>query len=271
MLKIGEFSKLSRISIRMLRHYDELGLLEPLTIDKFSGYRYYSESQLITAGKIAAFKDMGFSLSEIAEMLAETDAELIGEKLDKKKSELSNQLLQTKWRIKLVETARERLRKDYNAMKYDVTLKTLPERYVASIRKIIPSYKHEGMLWGIMMQETAPLNMTDGDPCLCSVIFHDGEYKEENVDIEAMKTVIGSYPDTENVKFKKVAPITFASATYKGPYEMINEVNIAVAQWVSDNGYEFADKTFNIYHVSPNETNDPNEFVTEVCYPVKKK
>ena len=43
MLKIGEFSKLSRVSIRMLRHYDELGLLAPQSIDPFTGYRYYGE------------------------------------------------------------------------------------------------------------------------------------------------------------------------------------------------------------------------------------
>ena len=54
MLKIGEFSKLSRISIRMLRHYDETGLLRPTEIDRFTGYRYYCEDQLPVAGRIAA-------------------------------------------------------------------------------------------------------------------------------------------------------------------------------------------------------------------------
>ena len=69
MLKIGEFSKLSRISIRMLRHYDEIGLLTPETIDPFTGYRYYSEAQLFTAGRITALKDMGFKLCDAAELL----------------------------------------------------------------------------------------------------------------------------------------------------------------------------------------------------------
>ena len=69
MLKIGDFSKLSRISIRMLRHYDELGLLTPETIDPFTGYRYYSEAQLFTAGRINALKAMGFRLCDAAEVL----------------------------------------------------------------------------------------------------------------------------------------------------------------------------------------------------------
>ena len=59
MLKIGTFSKLSRLSIRMLRRYDELGLLQPVHTDPFTGYRYYREEQLTTAGRIAALRDMG--------------------------------------------------------------------------------------------------------------------------------------------------------------------------------------------------------------------
>ena len=62
MLKIGEFSKLSRVSVRMLRHYDEIGLLKPAETDRFMDYRYYREDQLPIAGRIAALKDMGFSL-----------------------------------------------------------------------------------------------------------------------------------------------------------------------------------------------------------------
>ena len=69
MLKIGEFSKLSRVSVRMLRHYDEIGLLKPAEIDRFTEYRYYREDQLPTAGRIAALKDMGFSLADIVRIL----------------------------------------------------------------------------------------------------------------------------------------------------------------------------------------------------------
>ena len=69
MLKIGEFSKLSRVSVRMLRHYDEIGLLKPAEIDTLTDYRYYREDQLPTAGRIAALKDMGFSLADIVRIL----------------------------------------------------------------------------------------------------------------------------------------------------------------------------------------------------------
>ena len=70
MLKIGDFSRLSQISIRMLRHYDELGLLIPESTDPFTGYRYYGEAQLSDARKISMLKAMGFPLAEIVGILA---------------------------------------------------------------------------------------------------------------------------------------------------------------------------------------------------------
>ena len=70
MLKIGDFSKLSRNSVRMLRHYDEIGLLTPEATDAFTGYRYYTEAQLTQANRIASLKAMGFGLAEIAALLS---------------------------------------------------------------------------------------------------------------------------------------------------------------------------------------------------------
>lgn len=271
MLKIGEFSKLSRVSIRMLRHYNEIGLLAPEMIDPFSGYRYYSEAQLLTVGRITALKEMGFSLAGISELLACYDdrAELERQLL-LKRAEAREAAEEAERRLRLLDTAIERLRKD-EPMKYDVTVKTIPERCVASVRQIIPSYDLEGHLWSIFLKETAHMHIQDGDPCLCVALFYDGEYKEADVDVEIQKSVKGSYPDTEHVKFKTVPAVQVASAVCKGSYDQISEVNAAVASWVEANGYVFDGIAFNIYHVSPHETQNPEEFVTEVCYPVRKK
>ncbi len=270
MLKIGEFSKLSRVSIRMLRHYDEIDLLAPAAIDPHTGYRYYSEDQLPIVCRITALKDLGFGLSLIGEILAcGENREQIDHYLAIRQIELEQQAADTARRLRLLDTARRRLQKEEATM-YDVTLKSLPERQVASVRMTIPSYDQEGMLWSILVSETASLHIQPDDPCYCSVIFHDGEYRESDVDVEAQKTVKGSYHNTEHVKFKIMPPVTFASATYQGPYSEINAVNAAVAAWVRDNGYIYDAPAFNIYHISPHETQNPEEFVTEICYPVRK-
>jgi DNA-binding transcriptional MerR regulator len=256
----------------MLRHYDDIGLLVPKSTDYFTNYRNYSEDQLPIAGRITALKDMGFRLAAISEILKCYDnPQALAEFLRVKEAEVQAEVKEAGRRLLLLETAINRLRKDGTMINYNVTLKELPKRYVASVRKLIPSYEQEGMLWQILMQETANLRLQDGDPCYTLAIFHDKEYKESDVDVEVQKSVKGSYPNTEHVVFKTEPPVLIASATYKGSYEKVNEVNEAVANWVKDNGYDFNGLSFNIYHISPHETQNPEEFVTEVCYPVKKK
>ena len=121
MLKIGDFSKLSRVSIRMLRHYDDIGLLKPAETDTFTGYRYYREDQLFTIGRITALKDMGFSLSDIIRILENyDDPEKMESFLSARQEELSRLSKETEYKLMLLETARKRLRKE-QIMNYDVT------------------------------------------------------------------------------------------------------------------------------------------------------
>ena len=87
------------------------------------------------------------------------------------------------------------------------------------------------------------------------------------MDLMAWKTVKGSYPDTQHVKLPEA---TVASCTIKGSYTLITEVYEAMVAWMEANGCEAAGAIFNICHVSPQETQNPDEFVTEFCYPVKK-
>ena len=156
-------------------------------------------------------------------------------------------------------------------MNYDVTIKTFPARYAATVSTTIPRYEEEGSVWSILVGETAPLHLVPADPCLCGVTFLDGEYKEKDVEVMAWKTVKGSYPDTEHVKFRTLPEVTAASCVFKGGYDQISDVYAAMGTWIAANGYQPDGLMFNIYHVSPRETRSPDEFVTEACCPVKKK
>lgn len=270
MLKIGDFSKLARISIRMLRHYDSMGLLTPESIDRFTGYRYYSEAQLPLACRINALRDMGFGLSDMQEILREGDG-TFRRRLEEKRAELGDQAEGLRRRMLLLETAIERLGKEGSAMTYHVTRKVLPEMYMACVRQVIPCYEREGDVWQLMGRELEPLHVQDGNPSYTLVVFYDGDYKEENVDVEARKNVIGTYPDTEHVKFKTIPAVEIASVTQKGGYDWISEANAVLANWIHDNGYEIDGLGFNIYHVSPHESRNPDDWVTEVCYPIRKR
>ena len=230
-----------------------------------------AKRQLAAASRITALREMDFSLAAIGEMLRSGERETVDSFYCERLRTLTEQLQAIHQRIALVESARKRLRKDEKAMEYQVNLKTIPERYAACVRMTLPRYDAEGMLWSTLMSETARMNLVADDPCLCCAVFHDGEYKEEDVDVEVQKTVKGHYEDTEHVRFKTLPAVQVASVVHKGSYSTLGAAQAALAAWVRDNGYAYAAPSFSIYHVSPHETRDPDAFVTELCTPVVKK
>lgn len=266
MLKIGDFSKLSRVSVRMLRHYDDIGLLKPAEIDEFTGYRYYREEQLFIAGRIAALKDMGFSLADIVRILEiYDDKDKFENFLLAKQEELSALAKQTEYKLMLLDTARKRLKTEQN-ISINVTVKTIPERYAATVHTVIPHYEDEGMAWEMFRECQKPLVPTD--PCFAAAEFLDEEYKEENVEIIAWMTVKGEYRDTEHVKFKTLPAVKVASCVIKGGYVQMNDAIATIVSWINANGYKVSGHMFNIYHVGPAQTKIPDEYVTEVCFPI---
>src|SRR5260221_4653105 len=93
MMRIGDFSKLSRVSIKPLRYYDEMGLLKPISIDGSTGYRSYAASQLPRLNRILALKDLGFSLQQIGQVLNEgVSSEQLHGMLRLKRAELQQQI-----------------------------------------------------------------------------------------------------------------------------------------------------------------------------------
>ena len=272
MLKIGTFSKLSRISVRMLRYYEEMGLLAPNEVDTATGYRYYGEGQLMEAERIRALREMGFGIGAVREILSAChDPAALEQLLRIRREELCGEIQAAKQRLLLLETTLKRVGKDGIVENYNVTVNEIPGRYAASLRKSIPDYAREGELWGQMMEETAPQHIQMAEPCWSMAIFHDKEYREESVDVEIQMAVKGRYTDTPHVRFLELPPQLVAAVTCKGSYQQMAGVNQALSSWIAGNGYEMDGPMFNIYHVGPAQTQDPEEWITEVCMPVKPR
>ena len=272
MIRIGDFSKLSKVSIRMLRHYNDIGLLAPIHVDEQTSYRYYGAEQLSTVNKIQVLREMGFSLSTIKEILdTYGDAGSLRNYLKVQQSQMQQEADLMEKRLLLLENTLKRIGDDEAFMEHMVTIKEIPQRYVASLRKTIPSYSDEHILWEQVASETEKQNLQMANPSYGLAIFHDEGYKESDVDVEIQISVTGTYTDTENVRFKVVEPIMVASAIVKGGYEQLTPVNEAIATWVTDNNYDFNGAMFCIYHVSPGHDPNPENWVTEICYPVNKQ
>ncbi len=109
MLKIGEFAEETQVTIKTLRHYAKLGLLKPVWIDRFTGYRYYTREQMVRLNRIMALKDLGFTLTQIGQVLQEelTLDELRG-MLRLKYAELEQHIGEEQARLSRIE---ERLRR----------------------------------------------------------------------------------------------------------------------------------------------------------------
>ena len=127
MFKIGDFSKLSRVPVKTLRYYDEIGLLPPEQVDQYTGYRYYSAHQLERLNRILALKDLGLSLEQIRQMLVQSlPADQIRGMLRLKQAELAEEISDNQARLARVEARLRQIEQENGMPDYEVTIKKLP-------------------------------------------------------------------------------------------------------------------------------------------------
>src|SRR5215475_6326058 len=124
MIKIGEFSKLVQVPVATLRYYDQVGLLKPVEVDRLTGYRYYSASQLPRLHRILALRGLGFSLEQIAEVLDEglTPEQMRG-MLRLRQAQISQQLAEVQSQLVEVEMRLQQIEREEQLSAYDVILK----------------------------------------------------------------------------------------------------------------------------------------------------
>lgn len=271
MLKISDFSKLSRISIRMLRFYDDKDILKPMIV-KENGYRYYDPKQLLQASHIQYLRYLGLSTSQIKHIFSHfQNNQNIQKYLQDHLNELKDEQNQINEKIDALTKTIEKMKKEDVMMHYQVEVKTIPSKYMMCKRAIIPSYEKEGLLWQGLCHEIQETNMDieKVENGLVMAVFHDPGYKESEVDVEIRTEVKGCYEDTENIKFKHIPEVQVASITFTGGYEHITDISYNIAKWISEHHYEICGPDFSIYHVGYFQTNNPEEFVTEICYPIR--
>lgn len=126
MLSIGEFARLAGVSVRMLRHYDHLGLLTPERVDPYSGYRSYEPAQLDRANRLIALKDLGFTLEQVGRMLDDgLSSDQVSALLRERRDELIAQIAGDRDRLRSVEARLRLVQKEEPMSEY--TEQALPE------------------------------------------------------------------------------------------------------------------------------------------------
>ena len=227
---------MNKITTKTLRHYEKIGLLFPEVVDKFTHYRYYSSKQLTRLNQIQTLKQMGLSLTEIKEIIDKPEGALFYLKL--KEKELKENIVKEKKKLNHVINYLSRL-KGEGIMKYNPVIKTLPECIVASMRFTAPSYDSYFEIIPKMGEEMEKLGAICAKPEYCFNLYHDGEYKEKDIDVEVCEAVVDFCQDSDTVKFKKIPRIEKAVCVlHKGAYEFLPDAYNFVFEWIKDNGYE---------------------------------
>ncbi len=269
MLKIGDFSKLSMVSVKTLRYYDELGLLKPARVDEFTGYRYYSASQMPRLNRILALKDLGLSLGQVASMLDEglSAAEIRGI-LRFRLSETEQRLSEERALLGRVEARLAQIEREGRLPVYDVALKQYPDCAVAYVRRILPRYSELSQMFGELFSNVGPAGAIPiGPPCS---IYHDHEFKETDADVEVAVPVSGEIRGDGPVRTRLLPGGNMACVVHHGPYETIGQAYTAVMAWIEPNGYRINGPVRELYLTDPAETPDPKDNVTEIQVPVEK-
>ena len=266
-LKIGEFGRVGQVSVQTLRYYDHLGLLKPVEVDRFSGYRYYAFEQLPRLNRILALKDLGFSLDQVAQML---DAELPPEELMNllrlKQVELRDQVQTHLDRLERIEARLEMIAQNNQPLEYEVVVKQVSALQVASVRAMVPSYWDVGPLWAQLSAALKTHNLTPTGPWL--TLCHASE---PEIDLQVCAPLARAAQDTDSLTVRQLPAIdSMACTVHQGSFSGLAAGFASLMNWVYANGCQVAGPDREIYLRLPERSQmgrDPNA-ITELQMPV---
>jgi effector-binding domain-containing protein len=269
MFKIGEFSKLSHVTVKTLRYYDRIGLLKPAEVDRFTNYRYYSASQLPRLNRILALKGLGLSLDQIGRLLKQDlPPEQIRGMLRLKQVEIQEQLDQEQARLARVEQRLRQIEQEETMPSQEVVLKEVPSQPVASVRDVVPTFGHIDQLFGEIFAYLGQHRLNPSGPP--ATIYHDKEFREQDVDVEIAVPVAGPVSEGERVTSRELPGSQMACIVHQGGYETIGGTYGQVMGWIEDNDHRIAGPPREIYLKGPESGDDPSTYVTEIQVPVAK-
>ncbi len=275
MFKIGDFSKLTFVSIRMLRYYDEINLFKPVHIDNFTNYRYYSAFQIPKLNKIVGLRNLGFKAEEIRIIINENDNQTQINLLQSRLVELEKQIHDDGLRLTKLQSFINNYNMEEKSMKYEAVIKEIPSYKVLSLRTVIETYNKEGELWGEFMQTVYKNNIQNKlvKGGMCYAMFFENDYKESQIHIEIGNEVSEELKDVENLKYKELPAIEKAlSVLVTGSYEPnIQEGFNFVAKWLEENNHEIIGPSRTIYIKGPESEKNPDNYLTEIIIPIKKR
>ncbi|MGB7859289.1 MAG: MerR family transcriptional regulator [Acidimicrobiia bacterium] len=265
LVPIGRFSKMTRLSVKALRLYDENGLLTPAYVDPASGYRYYDLGQANRAEAVRILRSVEMPLDEIQTVLDTNDPELAHKQLVAHRERLAERLAIQERTLRYLETL---IQRKEGIMPYEVEIiEETPQTVAATkvntnLSKIADDI---GSGFGSVVHAMGREGVDPSGPPL--IVYHHVIDEETDGDIEICVPVNTAFDGDGQVYTRELEGGAMATAIHHGPYEEIAPAYHTITGWISEHGHEIAGPPREIYLNDP-QTVTPEELLTRVEFPI---
>ncbi len=265
MYKISDFSKITKLTIKTLRYYDEEGILTPSYRDNENAYRYYDEKDFKKAQLIVMLRDLDFSISEVKDVLANCEEfDDLSYYLSEKKVMIENKISKEKELIRKLSLSIKSENREDSGMNYKIEVKEIAPVIVASTR-FKGNYTDVGVYFGKIFK--AVKGNGAGSPFSC---YHDPEFKED-ADIEVCVPTTQMIKD-DSISAKKLPAIKAICTTHIGGYDKLNLAYKALFDYASEHHFNCLTPSREVYIKGPGMIfkGNENKYVTEVMIPFEE-
>lgn len=264
LVPIGRFSKMTRLSVKALRLYDEIGLLPPAHVDPSSGYRYYELGQANRAEAVRILRSVDMPLDEIRAILETDDPEVYRKRLLVHRDRLEERLISQERMLAYLESL---IRRKEGVMPYEVEITEASPQLVAATR-ISTNLRRIGQdlaagFGTVVMAMGQAGAEGSGAP---QVVYHDVPDEEADGDIEICVPVDRAF-DGDEVATRELEGGVMATTMHHGPYEQIAPAYHTLTSWISEHGHEIAGPPRETYLNDPQQV-PPEELLTKVEFPI---
>ena len=256
LLSIGAFANLTRLSLKALRLYDQLGLLQPQWVDPQSGYRFYGVDQLNNARMIRNMREMDMPLATIRQVLAAlaaspAQAEALAQDYADLREKEARQIQAR------VQQFIQQIRQEQNPMSFEVNVKTIPTQQVLSLTAHVKVNKLDKTIRESVESMYALLKQQQAEAAAAPFgIFHGAINEQEDGPLEVCLPVAAQVKAGGNVKVKELPGGQAACVMTVGPetdFPAILGAYDAAADWIQQNGYQMAESPREIWHSGPGD------------------
>jgi len=261
---IGEFSRITGLSVKALRLYDEQGLLKPAYIDPETSYRYYGIRQIAAGNLVWKLRSVEMPLQGIRSFLEQDDPGAREELLAAHKRRLeqrAGQMRDASTRVMLIGLEKEVL------MEYTVEEKQLADQSILGIRKttnLSRIAEDVGHCFGAVYGYAGQSQLMPAPPF---VLYFEMEMQED-FEMEVCMPVVGEGKGEGEIEYRVLPGGRALSTTHVGPYDSIGGAYQAILVYAKQNGIKLTGPCREIYLTDPNQVKSPAENVTEVLFPI---